>query len=62
MKMFDKLSQEMADQRVETIQVRVLLLPWRALFLVLLLLSCADALILYMQLWCSQRNTANHDC
>ena len=42
MKMFDKLSQEMADQRVETIQVRVLSLPWRAVFLVLLLLSCAD--------------------
>ena len=62
MKMFDKLSQEMADQRVETIQVRVLSLPWPALFLVLLLLSCADAFILYMRLWCSQRNTANHDC
>ena len=42
MKMFDKLNQEMADQRVETIQVRVPSLPWRAMFLVLLLLSCAD--------------------
>ena len=51
MKMFYKLSQEMVDQRVETIQVRVVSLPWRALFLVLLLLSCADALILYIQLW-----------
>ena len=39
MKMFDKLSQEMADKRVETIQVRVPSLPWRAIFLVLSLLS-----------------------
>ena len=39
MKMFDKLSQEMADQRVETIQVRVPSLPWRAMFLVCLVIA-----------------------